>query len=41
MEGAVVADTKINTVAIVGHSTIGVPAAGFGVGIDTGYLISV
>lgn len=34
----IVKDNHINTVAIIGHSTTGVPASGFGVGIDTSLL---
>lgn len=37
-EKHIVKDTHFNTVAIIGHSTPGVPAAGFGVGIDTSIL---
>lgn len=37
-EKHIIKDTHINTVAIIGHSTTGVPAAGFGVGIDTSIL---
>lgn len=38
MGNVIVKDSGTTTIAVIGHSTTGVPAAGFGVGIDTSIL---